>query len=66
MKTDFAPGPPLWPFKIYMDHKARSGSRFEARRFVSSKVTLEEAVAESQLITRDSLLALYAPHMAEM
>jgi hypothetical protein len=49
-----------------MDHKARSGSRFEARRFVSSKVTLEEAVAESQLITRDSLLALYAPHMAEM
>ena len=64
MQTDFDPGPPLWPFQIYMDHNARSASGFETRRYVCSLVTLEEAVAECQHITRDSLLALHAPHMS--
>lgn len=62
MQIDFDPGPPLWPYQIYVDRNCRSVSI--GRRYVSSKATLEEAVAECQRITRDSLLALYAPHMS--
>lgn len=56
------PGPPMRPFHIYMDHNSRSGS--VVRRHVCSTMTLEEAIAECQLITRASLLALYAPYMS--
>jgi hypothetical protein len=64
MQIDFDPGPPLRPYQIYMDRNARSVSRSVDRRYVCSKATLEEAVTECRCITRDSLLALYAPHMS--
>jgi len=64
MQIDFDPGPPLWPYQIYMDRNARSVSGSVGRRYVCSTMTLGEAVAECQRITRGSLLALYEPHMS--
>lgn len=64
MQIDFDPVPPLWPYQIYIDRNARSVSGSVGRRYVCSKATLEQAVEECQCITRDSLLALYAPHMS--
>lgn len=64
MQIDFDPVPPLRPYQIYMDHNARSMSGSVGRRYVCSKATLEEAVAECQRITRGSLRALYAPNMS--
>lgn len=64
MHIGFDPGPLLWPYQIYMDPNSRSVSGSIGRRYVCSKVTLEEAVAECRRITRASLLALYAPHMS--
>lgn len=64
MQIDFDPVPTLRPYQIYIDRNARSMSGSLGRRYVCSKATLEEAVAECQRITGASLLALYAPHMS--
>ena len=61
IQIDLDPGPPLWPYQIYMDRNSRSGSA--GRHHVCSMMTLDETVAECQRITRDDLLELYAPHM---
>lgn len=64
MQIDFDPGPPSWPYQIYMDRNARSVSGAVGRRYVCSKATLEGAIAECQRLTRFSLLALHKPHMS--
>lgn len=64
MQIDFDPVPPLWPYQIYMDRNARSMSGSLGWRYVCSTMRLGEAVAECQHLTRDSLLALYAPQMS--
>lgn len=64
MQLEFNPGRPLWPYQIYMDRNSKSVSGSVGRRYVCSTMTLGEAVAERQRITRASILALYAPHMS--
>lgn len=63
MPIDSNPSPPSRPYQIYTDSNALAGPGFEGRRYICSKETLEEAIAECQRITRDSLLALHSPGM---